>query len=116
MAGALGRGGDEHFRAGDQFETARMVLADPCLVIIEPIEMLEQLEIALHRQGRVFVVIVERRQEDAAAQIKIVHPSPPAEYLLFRWSVIGPAAASEFPFSLAREPRLGARAPHAGPP
>src|SRR5690242_485253 len=73
MPGALRRRSDEHLRAGDQLEAARMVLADPRLVVIQPVEMLEQFEIALDRQGRVFVVVVERREKDAAAQIKIVH-------------------------------------------
>ena len=61
VAGALSRGGDEHLRGRDQLETARMMLADPRLVIVQPVEMLEKFEIPLHRQGRVFVVIVERR-------------------------------------------------------
>ncbi len=79
VAGALRRGGDEHLRAGDQLEPAGMVLADPRLVVVEPVEMLQQLEIALDRQGRVFVVVVERRQKDAAPQVTLVHsPGPPA--------------------------------------
>ncbi len=77
VPGALGRGGDEHLRAGDQLEAARMMLADPRLVIIQPVEVLQQLEVALDRQGRVFVVIMERRQEDAAAQIEIAHVALP---------------------------------------
>src|SRR6516164_9804787 len=50
-----------------------MMLADPRFVIVQPVEVFEQFEVALDRQGRVFVVIVERRQEDAAAHIEIVH-------------------------------------------
>ncbi len=50
-----------------------MMLADPRLVIIQPVEMLEQLEVALDRQGRVLVVVVKRREKNAAAQIEIVH-------------------------------------------
>ena len=73
VAGALRRRGDEHLRAGDQLEPAGMMLADPGLVIIEPVEMLQQLEIPLDRQGRVLVVIVERRHEDAAPQVRIAH-------------------------------------------
>jgi len=73
VAGALGRCGDEHLRTGDQLEPARMVLADPRLVIVQPVEVLEQFEVALDRQGRVFVVIVERRQKNATAQIEIGH-------------------------------------------
>ncbi len=73
VPGALRRRGDEHLRAGDQLEAARMMLADPRLVIIQPVEMLEQFEVALDRQGRVLVVVVERREKNAAAQIEIVH-------------------------------------------
>src|SRR6266699_6823508 len=97
-----GRGGDEHFRAGDQLEPARMMLADPRLVIIEPVEMLQQLEVALDRQGRVLVVIMERRQEDAAAQIEIAHVALPrgwdrARALLSSMSRVPRVPASEFP-------------------
>ncbi len=73
VAGALRRRGDEHLRASDQLEAAGMVLADPRLVIVQPVEMLEQLEVTLDRQGRVLVVVVKRREKDAAAQIEIVH-------------------------------------------
>jgi len=50
-----------------------MMLADPGLVIIEPVEVLQQLEIPLDRQSRVLVMIVERRHKDAASQVKIAH-------------------------------------------
>ena len=50
-----------------------MMLADPRLVIIEPVEMLQELEIPLHRQRRILVMVVEGRQEDAAPQVRIVH-------------------------------------------
>ena len=95
MPGALRRRGNEHFRAGDQLEAAGMVLADPRLVIIQPVEMLEQFEIALDRQGRVLVVVVKRREKNAAAQIEIVH----AEVLRQKaccggWSAIGLFPAS----------------------
>src|SRR5271155_2154667 len=73
MPRALRRRGNEHFRAGDQLEAARMMLADPRLVIIQPVEMLEQFEVALDRERRVLVVVVKRREKNAAAQIEIVH-------------------------------------------
>src|SRR5712691_3173006 len=50
-----------------------MMLADPRLVVIQPVEMLQEFEVALDRQGRVLVVIMKRRQEDAASQIAITH-------------------------------------------
>ena len=43
VAGALGRRGDEHLGAGDQLEPARMVLADPRLVVVQSVEVFEQL-------------------------------------------------------------------------
>jgi hypothetical protein len=72
-----------------------MVLADPRLVIVQPIEMLEQFEVALDRQRRVLVVIVKRREKNAAAHVEIVH----AEVLRQKaccggWSAIGLFAAS----------------------
>ena len=95
MAGALSRRGDEHLRAGDQLEAAGMMLADPRLVVIQPVEMLEQFEIALDRKGRVLVVVVKRREKNSAAQIEIVH----AEVLRQKaccggWSAIGLFPAS----------------------
>ena len=77
VAGALRGRGDQHFRAGDQLEPARMMLADPRLVIIQPVEMLEQFEVALDRQGRVFVVVMKRREENSASQIEIAHGALP---------------------------------------
>src|SRR6266851_10394550 len=50
-----------------------MMLADPRLVVAEPVEVLQQLHVALDRQGRVLVVIMKRRQKDAAAQVEIAH-------------------------------------------
>ena len=101
VAGALRRGGDEHLRAGDQLEPAGMVLADPGLVVVEPVEMLEQFEVALDRQGRVLVVIVERRQEDAAAQIEIAHEC--------RLRSIGRAIGRGIPVNVAVAPARGKR-------
>src|SRR6266478_9723286 len=45
-----------------------MVLADPGLGVIVHVQPLHQLEVALHAQERVFVVRVERRQEDPGPQ------------------------------------------------
>src|SRR5262249_57590577 len=73
MTGWVGCGRDEHFRASDQLEPARVMLADPRLVVIQPVEMLEKLEIPLNRQRRVLVVIMERREKNAAADVLIAH-------------------------------------------
>ena len=69
VAGALGRGGDEHLGTGDQLEPARMVLADPGFVIVQPVEMLQQLHVTMEGEGGVLLHAVERCEEDAAAQI-----------------------------------------------
>jgi hypothetical protein len=42
-----------------------VVLADPCLVVVQPVEVLDELEVALERQRRVLAGGVERGQEDA---------------------------------------------------
>src|SRR6266446_9940556 len=77
------------------------MLADPRLVIIEPVEVLQELEVALDRQGRVLVVIMKRRQEDAASQIGIAHIALPyrfmgAEPLLDGSSAIAPGCGKRF--------------------
>src|SRR5436309_1698063 len=53
-----------------------MMLADPRLVKAEPIEPLDQLEIALEALGRVFLIGVERRQEDPVPQVDLAHRAP----------------------------------------
>src|SRR5689334_12462241 len=50
-----------------------MMLADPRLVKAELVEMHDQIEIALQAGGRVLLVRVKRRQEDAVPQIDLVH-------------------------------------------
>jgi hypothetical protein len=69
MSRALGCRGDEHLRRGDDLEAARMMLADPRLVVVQFVDMLQQFHVALERERRVLGQVVERRQEDAAAQI-----------------------------------------------
>ena len=73
MARALGGGGDEHLRAGDDLEARRMVLADPGLVIVQPIEMDEQLHVALEAKQRVLGEGMEGGEENAGLQISVVH-------------------------------------------
>jgi hypothetical protein len=67
MARASGRAGDEHLGTGDDLETAGMVLADPGLVIVQPVEMLEQFHIAFERERRVYFEILKWSEENAAA-------------------------------------------------
>jgi transposase len=46
-------GGEEHFRAGDDFEAARMMLPHPGFVIVEPVEMFEQFHVTFEGERRV---------------------------------------------------------------
>jgi hypothetical protein len=64
---------NKHLGAGDNLETARVMLADPRLVVVQPVEMDEQLQIALEGQRRIFTKCVERREKDARTQIAVVH-------------------------------------------
>ena len=73
MARALGRGGNEHFRAGDDLVAARMVLADPGLVIVQPVEMDQKLHVAIERQQRIFAQRMKRREENAGFQKSVLH-------------------------------------------
>ena len=53
----------------DDLHPAGMVLSNPGFVIVQTVKMLQQLEVALKRKGRVAVRRMKRRQKDAAAQI-----------------------------------------------
>src|SRR5690348_16280050 len=78
MLGALGGGGNEQLGLAVDLVAARMMLADPRLGVIVHVEPLHQLEVALHTEQRIFVVGVERRQEDPGAQrAELAHRSPP---------------------------------------
>ena len=68
-SGALGGGGDEDLRGGDDLVSGRMVLAEPGLVEPERVQVLDQLQIALEGQRRVLAHRMERRQEDAEVQV-----------------------------------------------
>ena len=50
--GALGGGRDYQFRGRDNFVAGRMMLADPCLVEADLVEMLDQIDIAAQRERR----------------------------------------------------------------
>ena len=63
-----GRGRDEHLGRGDDLVAGRVVLADPRLVEAEPVEVLDQVEVALERERGVLARRVERGHEDAEAQ------------------------------------------------
>ena len=57
----------------DQFPAGGMMLADPGLVVAEPVQPLEQLDIAVDRQRRVFADAMERCQEDAELHAAMGH-------------------------------------------
>ena len=73
MAGALRRRGDEHLGAGDDLEAAGMVLADPRLVVVQSVEMLDQLHVAVDRERRGSPAANGTGEENAGAQIAVVH-------------------------------------------
>src|SRR5260370_27860287 len=73
VARALGSGGQEHLRAGDDLEAAGVMLADPGLVIVQPVEMLDHLHVAVDRQGRVLAQRMEGREKDAGAEIAVLY-------------------------------------------
>ncbi len=52
------------------------MLADPGLFIAQAVEMLDELEIALDAERRVFVDRMEGREEDAVAQLDGHGPVP----------------------------------------
>jgi hypothetical protein len=62
-------GGDEHFRARDDLVAGGMMLADPGFLVAQPVEMLDQLEVALDAERRVLVDGMEWREEYAVAQL-----------------------------------------------
>jgi hypothetical protein len=74
------RSADEHFRAGDDLKAGRVVLADPGLVVIEPVEVDEQLHVALEGQERVFPNRMEGSKKDAGLQkpVGITHGAWPS--------------------------------------
>ena len=69
MTRPLGGDGDEDLGGSDDLGPRRVVLADPGLIPAEPVEMLDQLEVAFERQRRVLPRLVERRHEDPEAEM-----------------------------------------------
>ena len=73
VLGAFGGGGDDQFGQGDQFPAGGVMLADPGFVVAQPVQPLEQLDIAVDRQRRVFPDPMERCQEDAELHAAMGH-------------------------------------------
>src|SRR5271170_1072719 len=66
-----------------------MMLADPGLVIIEPVEMLDQLHVPFDGKRRILAKRVEGREKDSGAEIAVLHGglpriSVPTEHSPFR--------------------------------
>ena len=89
VACALGNRRDEKFGACDQFVTRRVMLADPGFVIAELVHPLDEFDIAVEREGRVFVERVERCDEGAEAHFLSVHGVSPWLRIPFRRSCAG---------------------------
>ena len=64
VLGALGNRGDEQLRRGDGLESCRVMLTNPGLVVTEPVEPFDELEVAMQHIVRILVQGVERRQEN----------------------------------------------------
>src|SRR2546425_1073702 len=94
VARTLRGGRDEQLRAGDDLEAAGMMLADPRLVIIEPVEMDEKLHVAVEREQRVFGKRMKGSKKDAGFQKSVAHGGGAhvADASVARWE--GEAAAS----------------------
>ena len=65
---ALAGRGEEHLGRGDHLPAARMVLAAPELVIAEPVELLDKVEIAAELQHRMLADRMMRREKGAEAK------------------------------------------------
>jgi hypothetical protein len=66
-------GGDEQLRRGDALEAAGVMLADPRLVVTEPVEMSDELQVSMQGFRRVVVQGMKRGEEDAGAQFERTH-------------------------------------------
>src|SRR5687767_13719786 len=83
---ALGRGSNEHLRAGNDLEAGRVMLAHPGLVIIQSIEVLEQLHVAVERQQRILAQSVEGREKYAGLEIPVIQDVHGAAISSYRWT------------------------------
>ena len=70
---ALGGDRDEQFGRADRLPAGGMVLADPRFVEAQPVEPGHQLQVALEALRGVFLHRMERRQEDAVAELELGH-------------------------------------------
>jgi len=64
--GALRGRGDEHEGVGDDLDGAAVVLADPCLIEVQAVQVLHELQVLLKRKsGVIACVVVQGRHEHA---------------------------------------------------
>jgi hypothetical protein len=66
----LAGGGQEHLGRADHLPAARMVLAAPELVIAEPVEMLDEVEVAAELQQRMLADRMVRREKSTKIQAR----------------------------------------------
>jgi hypothetical protein len=65
---------DEDEGVGDELTRVAVVLADPDLIVAKRIQVLDELHIALERQGWVFANAVERRHENPELHpVRLIH-------------------------------------------
>ena len=67
--GALRGRGDENLWRTDDLAARRVVLADPHLVEAEPVEVFDELEVALQRKRRVGACAMKRRDEVSESEL-----------------------------------------------
>src|SRR4051812_6646580 len=65
MPRTLRRGGDEDLRRSDDLVPGGVVFTDPRLVVPEPVEVNDEVEITFQRQRRILAARMERREKDA---------------------------------------------------
>ncbi len=68
VLGALRGHGQEHLRSGDRLPTGRVMLANPRLGVPEPVEMGDEVEVALQGRCRIFAGMVQRLEKEAESQ------------------------------------------------
>ncbi len=67
----LAGGGEEHLRRGDHLPAGRVMLAAPELVVAEPVEVFDEVEVALELEHRVLTERMVWRKK--RAELETVH-------------------------------------------
>src|ERR1043166_3848129 len=72
MARTLCGGRDKQLGARDDLEAGRMMLADPGLVIVHPVEMDQEIHVTFEREKRILGERMKGSKEDAGLQESVV--------------------------------------------